>query len=418
MVKDPRVLTSHEVKTLQQLRGERRSVESTTDSEGVGFLYNLSAKTILKFSRHESIRSCNVATVIPPTIDRFEAIFSLFDSRCLPVGALLESRILKRKHYYYCLYLAALTSSPILYKVANGHDLQDALMAKAASVVGIKALDNINDCLHTKEQAIHSLYRYQSALLDDEYILNPGSDRTSLAENSVLTITRAAYDILRQRRAPTCWRLFREDAIRLVEGQMNSFDQKWEEITLNLDMRAYLDKIIEKSIGGIWIDTDLCIYEDCAGRPFREIDSLRQGADYLYKSCLLYDDVTDLYDDLRDKIINSAVLLAMERGSLTLGKLTSSQPPEIYRLLLREGILKEILRIGDEYFRESLKHFGRLSDPDLDRGGLIFSSYIMRVFLLRKLLMNARNLHDVLIFLRMLAKTIPLPYLRGVPIHI
>jgi len=129
------------------------------------------------------------------------------------------------------------------------------------------------------------------------------------------------------------------------------------------------------------------------------------GADYLYKSCLLYDDVTDLYDDLRDKIINSPVILAMERGSLTLDKLTSSQPPEIYRLLLREGVLKEILKMGDTYFKEALRYFERLSDPDMDKAGFLFSAYIMRVFLLRKLLMNARNLHDIFIFLRMLTKT-------------
>jgi hypothetical protein len=281
-------------------------------------------------------------------------------------------------------------------------------MAKAASVVGIKALDNINNALHTKEQAIRSLYRYQSALLDEDYTLNPGSDRTSLAENSTLIITRVAYDTLSRRRAPTCWRLFREDAIRLVDGQVDSFDQKWDENVQHLDISAYLDKIIEKSIGGIWIDTDLCIYEDCAGRPFGEINPLRMGADYLYKSCLLYDDVTDLYDDLRDKIINSPVILAMERGSLTLDKLTSSQPPEIYRLLLREGVLKEILKMGDTYFKEALRYFERLSDPDMDKAGFLFSAYIMRVFLLRKLLMNARNLHNIFIFLRMLTKT-PLP---------
>jgi hypothetical protein len=41
----------------------------------------------------------------------------------------------------------------------------------------------------------------------------------------------------------------------------------------------------------------------------------------------------------------------------------------------------------------------------MDKAGFLFSAYIMRVFLLRKLLMNARNLHDIFIFLRMLTKT-------------
>jgi hypothetical protein len=342
---------------------------------------------------------------------RFETIRD--DPLFMSQEELKRRRLLKQKHLVYASYLAAMSSYPMLYRAAPPRDIALSSFAKASSVTATKVLDNINDQVHSFERAVNSLRRFDAALTESHFTFaDANGDEVAKAENSSFMMARWAHDILADNVHPDSemYRIYVSDIHKATEGQLASLRQKIGERRFEgysgMSIGDYLRVISEKGVGGIWINIDLCFYEKNQGKLDGEerkaIESIRKGLDYIFKSTLIYDDVSDLTIDLRDSIVNSVIMLGIEQGSCSMEDVRSSSPGEVVKRLERSGVVRNTIHLADLVFLKGIEHLerARAASENMDIGASIFNARLLRAFNLRKWLMRTRHPRDMRVLMR------------------
>lgn len=399
--------------------------EVSLDKEGVNPLYKLLATTLLLYmERYSSTRFHQTINLIKRVVQRFETKLrdGLNDPRCINAETLSRHRLLKRKHYLYGSYLATLTSFPLLHRCTN-EKIFDSILAKTSAITSVKVFDNINDKLHSGSQAIPSLLRLLKAFTEEDFALTEGTAFVHKAENSCYRMARWTYGALREGLSDTSemFKEYREDFKRCIEGQIGSMDQRIDEKErgARLGLRKFLKKANEKSVGRIWIDIDFCFLESevrsLDGNELLAVQHVKEAADYIFKGCNIYDDVADLEEDLSLGILNSVVLLAMERGNLSTTDLNMDRSK--LGLKLRErGSIKEAIQLGDLIFNNGIKHLLIAQDYSdaIDLGALFFGARILRAFSMRKWFLHDKGIRS----LANISKSFTFPRSLSIPDHI
>ncbi len=313
--------------------------------------------------------------------------------------------VYKPKYIPYSTFFAVISSYPTLKKVAPEADLADAILAKVSGVLSIKVLDNINDDLHTIEQAAESLDYQEKAFLEKAFYYRSGCDPIVRAENCTYLMARWNYGILSEI-ADSCslsYKVFKEDMHTYISGQKESFYQRMdaENKRIPQDLKEYLSSTCEKGIGNIWFDVDLCYYEKNNGgfndQEFEMASNIRKGMELAYKSALLYDDVSDLRDDLAHRIVNSVVLYAADHGLLTLDEACRDIDTTMLKLE-KAGVLRDIIHLGDLMFLKSIRHLEAIkkaTNKSIDIDGISFGFRVLRAFTMRKWIYRERSITSI-----------------------
>ncbi|WP_455279778.1 hypothetical protein [[Eubacterium] cellulosolvens] len=364
------------------------------DSEGINTFYKILGTSLLVCMNNlKSTRFPKSINLIKHTTSNFESQIEtrLHDTKYLTLEELLSSRLLKRKHYNYGAYLAALTSLPILSNSAQNKDILSSMIAKTSAISSIKILDNIHDKLVDKKEAVKSQREHLKAFTNNEYYIENNSDFILKAENSCMNMARWTFEAVKQglNDDSESLQIYRKDFVDYIDGQIRSMDEKSNK-TRNLPtIHEYIKKVNEKSVGKIWVDIDFCFLEKALGQldktDLKNILLIREAADYFFKGCNLYDDVADLEEDLSLGIFNSVPLLALDRGKIDHSDL-QIEKIELMEILKRRGSIDEALQLADLIF---LKGFGPLNrakelNDVADIDALIFGAKILRMFAIRK----------------------------------
>lgn len=372
------------------------------DREGLDQLSRLFGSFFLMYIRSVSSQSLgSLSSAIQASVRLFEerARVALEGEECAALDELISLRVLKRKHYVYAAYLAAISSFPILGRISSRKEVLETMLAKMFLISSIKALDNINDGWHSAEDAWLSLSRQSLAIMEGEVSLIDGSSAIRRAENSCIVLASLVNEWLREYTAgaENTRRDFLRDLERYFEGQRLSLIQQGKtsrEDQSRLSIGDYLSKINEKAVGSIWIDLDFCLLEaKLRGLPphvERSVNAIRRGVDYVFKGCNIYDDIADLGQDLAEGIWNSVVYLGIDQGRISFNG----------RARYEKGLLRDAARLGDLlYLRgkdciESVPHDPRIFDIPALLAGL----YVLRIFSARKWFLRTKNMLDVLDF--------------------
>jgi hypothetical protein len=303
---------------------------------------------------------------------------------------------MKRKHYVYAAYLAVVSSLPILKGNVPFQEILKAIIAKIAEIISIKTLDNINDKLHTHKQATDSLVTQLKAFTSKSFQLQDREDEIGRAENStyqVAYLTNQLVSKATNRRGPA-FQFYLEDIERYIKGQKFSFKQKIQENKI-INFREFLSNANEKAVGRIWLAVDFCFLNShwyLDAEDFKVIDLIKKSTELIFKGCNVYDDIADLEEDLKNQILNSVVLLALDTGLCERSDL--EQDPIILKSKLeRVGAITSALRLGDLMFikgLEKLEH-AKYYTSRIDVEGLKFGTYVLRLFSIRKWLLRQLN---------------------------
>lgn len=327
-------------------------------------------------------------------------------SECLEYDLLLKKGYMKEKHWVYAIFMAVAESLPLLYKECTQEEILQSVLAKASLGASSKLLDNLNDEIHTVEEAYNSLENYLSALRTGEFEKKCSSP-VERAESSACEMASWIYQYS-DCNVPA-FNLYLDDCTKLVEGQILSLkhkEKKWPSLT------EYIESIAEKSIGDVWIDCDLCQFDLLD----EQLITLKKANEYIFKSSLVYDDVQDIYEDICTRSVNSAVLLGCERGTITLDDLAEMELSDIVSLLEESGILKDVIHLADALFLKGVDLLMQVDDPRIDMKALIRSFRFVRLFNLRKLLMRNKDFWTLKQFL---ASFSDFKYVRGqIPLQI
>ncbi|NWG09441.1 MAG: hypothetical protein HXX80_03905 [Nitrososphaerales archaeon] len=380
--------------------------------EGLNSLYKAGAMLwLLLCHRYPSLRAGNTYRLINEAMRRYRyRLYNLSDDpECLDYSSLIDRRYVKEKHWTYAAYIATITSLPLLYKVCDSQKILMAILTKTSFGANAKLLDNLNDEVHDTSQAVDALKNWLSAHTRGEYD-NQKRDRDPIiarAENSAFKMGTWVFRAVNSCRLHTSqmYGAYLNDVIKIVDGQINSIKHKADRKGRLPSLREYIGRISEKSIGDLWIDIDLCFLEEGIegfdGCQERAIESLKFGNSLIFKSCLFYDDVQDIYEDLSTKSINSSIILALERGVISYNDLEEKSAQEMVKKLRETGILMDTIRLADLFFitgietlyeaKDSLKGF-------LDLEGLIRSYRLLRMFLMRKILNMNRDYESLKLF--------------------
>lgn len=289
---------------------------------------------------------------------------------------LLKKGYLKEKHWMYAIFMASAESLPLLYQQCTREEILQCILAKTSLGTSSKLLDNLNDEIHTPEEALTSLENYLSALKtgDFEKKWNTPVERVESAACEIVSWIHDSLD----HDAPA-FSFYTKDCTTLVEGQIMSLNHKtvgWPSLSM------YVESIAEKSIGDVWIDIDLC--------RFNYVDetlvNLKKGNEYIFKSSLVYDDVQDIYEDIETKSVNSAVILGLEQGVISPDDLVTRDTEELVALLRESGVLKTIILLADALFLKGVDTVLPVESSRIDLKGLLQSFRLVRLFNLRKLL--------------------------------
>lgn len=369
--------------------------------EGLNPAYKVGALAWLLLShKHDSLRldetTCELATCTKLYRSFLDGLAT--KPNALGYEDLLKTRYLKKKHWVYAIYMAVLGTLPVLYKICTRREMTHAILGKTSIGTGTKLLDNLNDEIQTIPQAVGSLGRLAGALTHATYDINPDSSVVARAENAGLEVAHWAYQMVRKSNARNLIQTYVADAHGLIQGQMNSITHKAIS-KMEPTVIDYLRSISEKSIGDVWIDVDLCYLEGRLGsldaRLAQAIELLKRGNDLVFKSSLVYDDVQDIYKDLKTNSINSAVLFALERQIIQRTELQdSSKIPDVVHKLVRSSTLSETVKLADLLFLEGIRCIEEAAarETDLvDWDGLIQGYRFVRLFNLRKLLIKNRD---------------------------
>jgi len=300
---------------------------------------------------------------------------------CLEYDLLLKREYMKEKHLIFAILMAAMETLPLTYQECTKKQILQSVLAKAYLGASSKLLDNLNDEIHTVEEALDSLENYLCALIQGTYE-RKGTSPVQMAESSACEMASWIYQAL-DHDAPA-FQLYTKDCTTLVEGQVLSLEHKSTEWPSLAD---YVGYIAEKSIGDVWIDIDLC--------QFNELDKdlllLKKSNEYIFKSSLVYDDVQDIYEDIQTKSVNSALILGLERGIITEDDLDKMELVELADLLEKSGVLDEIIYLADAFFLKGVSTFMEMETDSVDKKGLLSSFRLVRLFNLRKLLLRNRD---------------------------
>jgi hypothetical protein len=327
--------------------------------------------------RYRSLRFRRLFPLVRDAFSTYEETLAVLEKlpHCLSFQELKKRGLFKERHWRSGAFMAAATSLPLLYKKVAHQDILKAICAKTSIVVSAKLLDNLNDELHSYQQALHSLSEYRSALSEGRYTKKESP--LALAEQSAYEIAAWAHKIV----SPCCTDTFCQDVALLVDGQVASLQHKKVEYP---SMREYLSRICERSIGNIWIDVDLKRLGD-------DTVQIKKGNDFIHKSYLIYDDVQDIARDVQTNSVNAAVILGLERGILSESKITQKNQEVIISILRKNGIFQDLLHVGDLMFLKGLEIISECSSNPIDTQGFSASLGMIRMFNMRRILKKERN---------------------------
>lgn len=295
---------------------------------------------------------------------------------CLNCESLEQKGLLKEKHWKFGVFMAAATSLPILYRKASFQDMVKAVCAKTSVGTSAKLLDNLNDKVHSYEEAVTSLDEYRSSLKKGTYTVDRDS-LTQTAERSAHEIASWVFGTMSSFNV----QCYDEDVDLLVSGQVASLHHKKGRYP---SMKEYLSQVIERSIGNLWIGVDLAFLES-------EENLLKESNDYIFKSYLIYDDIQDIHEDMRINSVNCAVILGLERGILSESDLEKKDKSEII-LKLEEGkIFRDLLCLADLVYLKGMESLPPCDNP-IDIGGLAASLGMIRMFNMRRILSREKNI--------------------------
>lgn len=299
---------------------------------------------------------------------------------CLTYDLLLKRAYLKEKHWVYAILMAAMESLPVLYKQCANQEILQSILAKTYLGASSKLLDNLNDEIHTVDEALDSLENYLHALIHGVYRKKTDTP-VQMAESSACEIATWIYQSLY---GSPVFNTYVADCRTLVDGQISSLEHKntaWPSLT------DYVQDIAEKSIGDVWIDIDLCQFDELNN----DLWLLKKSNEYIFKSSLLYDDVQDLQEDIETKSVNSVVILALERGAISYEDLDIMNPAELAEVLRRSDSADDIIYLADTFFLKGIYAFMDIETPAIDKKGLLQSFYLVRLFNFRKLLVMNKD---------------------------
>jgi hypothetical protein len=393
---------------------ETPQLEKKCREEGLNFLYKLSALAFLvSFNKHPSLRMRNTLSTILELLEVYEYMLRGLSRNplCLNYERLLGLGYMKRKHWVYAAYIGLISSLPVLYKVSPYNDIIRAAIAKTSFGTSVKLLDNLNDNVHELDVALTSLRNLLSAYTRGVY--EPNVDReneVARAENSALEIGTWIYAMINANgsKPNDTFEIYVKDVRKLIMGQIDSLSHKDKKRSEIPTMKDYMEYILEKNIGDVWFDIDLCFFEKgLGGLTSGEMTALtlvKQGVSLVFKAAGLYDDVVDAYDDITSNSINSAILLAIERGLLSYDDLRVIEPARTFKILSKAGIFNDIIRMGDamhvaglNMIKEGLKYpVGQLIDGD----ALLNICDFIRLFSIRKYLIREKKFRQSLAFIR------------------
>ncbi len=286
-----------------------------------------------------------------------------------------EERFLKEKYWKFGIFMAAATSLPLLH-TASDTRIMEVVCAKASVATSAKVLDNLNDEAQPYQEALQSLEEYKSALKKGVYKpdgVNIPAERCAHEMATWVYATISSYGSTKS---------YSSDVDLLVSGQIASLQHK---IRKYPSMKEYLSHICERSIGNVWIDVDFAFLGN--GEPY-----LKKGNDYIFKSYLVYDDVQDIFDDLRTNSVNSAMILGIERGLFSEEDIGYKNEEILYRLEESE-VFQDLLCLGDLVFQKGLEIVSECET--IDSRGLAASLGMIRMFNIRNVLGREKNL-DIL----------------------
>lgn len=323
---------------------------------------------------------------------------------CADPYELEKQQIYKSKYPPYATYIGGMTSYPILHKVASSDDIALAIFAKAASVIAIKIIDNINDSLHSYDRARRSLLLQEQSLTQEKFEYDSGDGFIDRAENTVFFLGRCAFHTMSQFTNPDSisFDLYRSSVRKYVYAQIESLRQKaYDAYDPDLSLAYYFDKISTKGdIGNIWLDIDFMVLEKRLGhldvQLLNLIRNLKTAMEFFYRSFLIYDDLSDLEQDLRDKIINSVVLYALEKGHCEPSDL--ERPELLLSRLKKNGTFSDVIHLGDLLFLKSVEFFEKTSaqcNGILDVDAYSFASKLTRIFVMRKWLAAKKDVQSL-----------------------
>lgn len=381
------------------------SISTGSNGEGTNTLYKLSAASLLIcMNRFPSTRFPKSLVMVRDAASTFirKLETELERDRCLTSDELRIHRLLKKKHYYYGAYLAALTSLPILSSSASHSQVLSSMIAKTSAITSIKVLDNIHDRLTSKRDAITSQKEHLKAFTEESFDLKGSDSFLGRAENSCMSMARWTFELVAQRlgkRARTS-RIYAQDFAEYIDGQIRSMDEKAEGNSPTPTIQDYIQKVNEKSVGRIWVDIDFCFLEKNLGgldrNEFESILGVRRAADCFFKGCNLYDDIADLEEDLKLGIFSSVPLLALDRGMIEESDLRQDSQ-RLLRILKESDAINEVVQLADLIFLQGTKPLidARELTKLIDVDAIVFGAKILRMFAIRKWLFHERSLNSL-----------------------
>jgi hypothetical protein len=184
------------------------------------------------------------------------------------------------------------------------------------------------------------------------------------------------------------FKIYKQDVHTFVDGQVDSLRQRIDyPREININLKRYLKNVVEKSWGKIWLDYDICFYEGSEGEldqwGRKAVEHIRIGSDYLFKSCLMYDDISDLREDINQGIINSVILLGIEDGACSEDDLNGT---EMAKKIEKNEVMGKAIQMADLFFVKGVEEIKKAKayTERIDTNALIFNARLIRVFALRK----------------------------------
>lgn len=349
--------------------------------------------------RYRSLRGDRALKAIYRTKQGIRRIleYMTYNARFLDLNHLESLNLLKAKYVSLSSYFATLTSFPLIFR-AYQIEVEAAVLVKAFLILSIKLLDNVNDRLHDHPQSLLSMQLLYQALTSPEFGYHDSTSVIPRAENSAYYFARQAFESIREAltTSTVASEYYFGDVAAIIKGQISSFEQKLGngQGSSSVTLAGYLSKICEKSIGRLWLDIDLIFLENFLSSFDKDhllmVRELRTGADYIFKSFLLYDDISDFDDDIEHGIVNSVILYAWEKEEFQQREIKMLKNRRIARPCDGQTI-RDIVALGDLFFAKGVAHLRKASEDArdlLDVGALEFVSRILRAFTIRKLVAN------------------------------
>jgi len=377
-----------------------------TSREEVNILTNILQLFALKYmNKYPSIDFKRILVSIREVIDEFKFKLRDLDNQfCLNAELLKKHGLLKEKYYIYGAFLAAISSYPILYMVADEKTIKSAILSKVAMVTSSKVLDNINDNLHNFQEAVKSQQKYQQALTRGYFYPDLGKNLKLVdkAENTTYVMACWVHQLMTLKGGVfDTFNMFVNDVNECIEGQIHSFYQRHEKYTPKImNLSTFLRKTSTKSFGKIWVDIDFCFFEKSVGKlskkEFKAIKLINQSIDLLFRALLFYDDVADLEEDIKSNLINSVIMLGLELEKISYEDLVENNFTLI-RKIEEANLSRDTINFGDILYLKGIDCLRKAKKYShyIDIEALIFCARVLRMFLLRKFVLRKKSLKSL-----------------------